>query len=40
MEGINSEKDIPIVLNKFYELGFIESDEREDYERKIFSVIN
>ena len=40
MEEINSEKDVPIVLDKFYELGFIESDEKEDYERKIFAIIN
>jgi len=40
MEEINSEKDVPIALDKFYELGFIESDEKEDYERKIFAIIN
>tara|TARA_Y100000766_G_scaffold172249_1_gene147839 strand:- start:126 stop:2057 length:1932 start_codon:yes stop_codon:yes gene_type:complete len=40
MEEISSEKDVIIVLNKFYDLGVIDDGQKEEYERNILTIIN
>ena len=40
MEEINSKKDVKLVLDKFYELGIIESKQKEGYEKSILEIIN
>ena len=40
MEQVNSKKDIQSVVEKFYELGIIDFEGKQEYEKIIFKIID
>ena len=40
MEGVNSKKEINIVLNRFYQSGLIGLSDMKYYEKKILQIVN
>ena len=40
MEQVNSKKDIRLVVEKFYELGIIDFEDKQGYEKIIFKIID
>ena len=40
MEEINSKKDVTITLNRFYDLGVIDDEQKDEYKRNILAIIN